>query len=321
MRRLSKVHQEKELLMELVFLGTGSAWGLPEYSCACVTCKEMLKQGESRTRTSFVIKGVETILMDCGPDLRFQMWNCGVQRPDFVLITHEHGDHYLGMDDLLAFRRSVPREAWTPIPVYATEQTWQAIEVRFGYLLGSLVEKRFAEPGKILEGPKTRITPFKTFHGPTAAGSVGYVLEDPTVDGHIKLVYTSDFVRIDEEPSILLEPDVLVIQSHWLNEPVKNRPHHMSFQNAIDYIKRWRPKRATFLVHISGGDQTPGDSTNNTLKKVEPLSPLREPDSGNSYPVPRCQSEWQEVIDRIRRDYSIPGPVIVAYDGYRRTFP
>ena len=96
MRGLSKFHQEKELLMELVFLGTGSAWGLPEYSCACVTCKEMLKQGESRTRTSFVITGLETILVDCGPDLRFQMWNCGLQRPDFVLITHEHGDHYLG---------------------------------------------------------------------------------------------------------------------------------------------------------------------------------------------------------------------------------
>jgi len=306
--------------MEIVFLGTGSAWGLPEYSCSCVTCKKMSELGESRTRTSLVTKGIESVLVDCGPDLRFQMWNCKLEKPDLVLITHEHGDHYLGMDDLLAFRRSVPREAWTAIPVYATEQTWKAVEIRFSYLIGSLVEKRIAEPGKPLEGIKTRITPFKTFHGPTAAGSVGYVVENPTRDGYFKVVYTSDFMHLDEEPSILLEPDVLVIQSHWLNEPIKNRPFHMSFQNAMDYVRRWRPKKATFLVHISGGDQVPGDANNDALKKTAPLSPLQPPGSGAPYPIPGCQAEWQDVIDKICLDYGIPGPVIVAYDGYSRSF-
>jgi len=307
--------------MEIVFLGTGSAWGLPEYSCSCVACKKMIEAGESRTRTSFVTRGVETILVDCGPDLRFQMWNCNLQKPDLILITHEHGDHFLGMDDLLAFRRSMPREAWTPIPVYATEQTWKAVEIRFSYLLASLVEKRVAEPGKPLDGIRTRVTPFKTFHGPTAAGSVGYVLENPTENGYFKLVYTSDFMHLDEEPSILLEPDVLVIQSHWLNEPIKNRPYHMSFQKAIEYIKRWRPKEATFLVHISGGDQVPGDPSNDTVKKAAPLSPLKPPGSGIPYPIPGCQSEWQNVIERICLDHGVPGPVVVAYDGYRRDFP
>jgi phosphoribosyl 1,2-cyclic phosphate phosphodiesterase len=307
--------------MEIVFLGTGSAWGLPEYSCSCLTCKKMSERGESRTKTSFLTKGVETILVDCGPDLRWQMWNCNVSKPDLILITHEHGDHFLGIDDLLAYRRSMPRDDWTPIPVYATEQTWKAVEIRFGYLVGSLVEKRVAEPGKPLAGTKTRVTPFKTFHGPTAAGSVGYVLENPTENGYFKVVYTSDFMYLDEEPSILFEPDVLVIQSHWLNEPVNNRPYHMSFQKAMEYIKRWRPKEATFLVHISGGDQVPGDASNNTVKKAAPLSPLCQPGSGDPYPIPGCQSEWQDVIKRICLDYGIPGPVMVAYDGYRRDFP
>lgn len=306
--------------MEIVFLGTGSAWGLPEYSCSCLTCKKMSERGEYRTRTSFVTKGVETILVDCGPDLRWQMWNCKLQKPDVVLITHEHGDHFLGMDDLLAYRRSMPREDWTPIPVYATEQTWKAVEIRFGYLVGSLVEKRIAQPGEPLAGIRTRVTPFKTFHGPSAAGSVGYVLENPKEDGYFKVVYTSDFMLLDEEPGILLEPDVLVIQSHWLNEPVKNRPYHMSFQKAMEYIRRWRPKEATFLVHISGGDQVPGDASNNTVKKAAPLSPLGQPGSGTPYPIPGCQKEWQDVINRICLDYGIPGPVMVAYDGYGRDF-
>ena len=69
-----------------------------------------------------------------------------------MLITHEHGDHYLGLDELLCFRRNLPPKDWTPIPVYATEQAWSQVETRFGYLLGSLLEKRLAIPGRNLRG-------------------------------------------------------------------------------------------------------------------------------------------------------------------------
>lgn len=199
--------------MEIVFLGTGAAWSLPEYSCQCATCTKMNELGEHRTRTSFLYQGGETVLVDCSPDVQSQMWNNRVERPDLILITHEHGDHYLGLDDLLAFRRSMPKDQWQPIPVYASEQTWKAIEVRFGYLVGTLIEKRYAIPGIPLQKTKLTITPFKTFHGPTALGSVGYVLEEPS-NPSFKLVYTSDFMRLDEEPELLMGPDVLIIQSH-----------------------------------------------------------------------------------------------------------
>jgi phosphoribosyl 1,2-cyclic phosphate phosphodiesterase len=306
--------------MEIVFLGTGAAWSLPEYSCNCATCTKMGALGEARTRTSLLLRSDETILVDCGPDIRQQMWDHSVERPDLILITHEHGDHYLGLDDLLAFRRSLPRDEWTPLPVYASEQAWKAIEIRFGYLVGSLIEKRFGFPGVPLEGTRSEITPFKTFHGPTASGSLGYVVQESTGAGNFKLVYTSDFVRLEDEPEILYEPDVLVIQSHWLNEPEVNKPHHMSFQFAKDYIKKWMPRRSTYLVHISDGDQVPGDSCNHFLKKYKPLSPLTDPASGEPYPVPRCLQEWQEVVDRICKDYRVPGPVVVTHDGMRATF-
>jgi phosphoribosyl 1,2-cyclic phosphate phosphodiesterase len=308
--------------MDITFLGTGSAWALPEHSCSCAICATMARLGEERTRTSFLIGASENILVDCGPDVRLQMRRVGMERPDLVLITHEHGDHYLGLDDLLAFRRAVPKEAWRPIPVYATEKAWAAIEVRFGYLLGSLIEKRFAVPGMPLDGCLDRITPFKTFHGPTAAGSVGYVVEQIQADGSpFKLVYTSDLVRVEEEVPGLAGPDVLVIQSHWLNEPEENRPHHLSFQRAMEFIRRWNPKRATYLVHISDADEVPGDPANNMLKKYIPLSPLLEPFTSVPYPVPRCHEEWQSVVNRIARDYELPGPLVVAFDGLVITFP
>ena len=306
--------------MEILFLGTGAAWAIPEHSCACAICSRMLAEGEERTRTSFLVRGSESILVDCGPDWRIQMKSHQLERPDAILITHEHSDHFLGLDDLLAFRRSMPADAWSPIPLYATEQAWKAIEIRFGHLLGSLIETRYAVPGVPLEGIKTRVTPFKTYHGPAAAGSVGYVLEDQVSGQDFKIVYTSDFSRLEAEPPILLEPDILIIQSHWLNEPRENRANHMSFQRAVDYIRKWRPRRATFPVHLSDSDQVPGDPCNTFLKKVEPLAPLEEPGSGFPYPIPACQAEWQDVINRICRDHDVPGPVVVPFDGMRLVY-
>lgn len=303
--------------MEILFLGTGAAWCLPEHSCGCAICQTMESVGEERTRTSFVVKGRETILVDCGPDARIQMRRNNLERPDVIVITHEHGDHYLGLDELLAFRRSVPADSWKPVPVYATEMAWKSMEVRFGYLLGSLIEKRIAFPGMPLEGIETRITPFKTFHGPTAPGSVGYVFENIDGRASTKLVYTSDFMHIEEDLPVLFEPDILVMQSHWLHEPHFNRPYHMSFQRAMEYLTKWRPKTATYLVHISDGDLVEGDPCNNFLKKISPASPLNPPGSENPYPVPKCHAEWQEVINSVCQDHKIPGPVIVAHDGLK----
>jgi phosphoribosyl 1,2-cyclic phosphate phosphodiesterase len=303
--------------MEILFLGTGAAWCVPEHSCACAICSKMLAEGEERTRTSFVVRASENILVDCGPDSRIQMKTNQMERPDAILITHEHADHFLGLDDLLAFRRSMPADSWSPIPLYATEPVWKAIEVRFGHLMGSLIERRYALPGVQLEGLKTRVTPFKTYHGPAAGGSVGYVLEDAVSGQDFKIIYTSDFSRLEGESPILMNPDLLIIQSHWFNEPRENRPNHMSFQRAIEYIQKWKPRIGTYLVHISDADQVPGDPCNNFLKKSAPLSPLEELSTGIPYPIPRCQAEWQDVIDRICKDHDVHGPVIVPYDGMR----
>ena len=131
----------------------------------------------------------------------------------------------------------------------------------------------------------------------------------------MKLVYTSDFVGLETEPDFLFEPDVLILQAHWLNEPLRNRPHHMSFQNALDYLVRWNPKDRAYLVHISGGDLVPGDPSNHAVNKFPPDSPMREPISGEPYPIPRCQAEWQAVVDRICNDMRISTRVIVAEDG------
>jgi phosphoribosyl 1,2-cyclic phosphate phosphodiesterase len=297
--------------MKLIFLGTGSAWSLPEMGCDCFICQQMHKNKETRLRTSLYLECNERILIDCGPDIVRQWWANGLTGVDVVLITHEHGDHYLGLDELVALRRSSAPEDWRPIFTYATAAAWETIELRFGYLLEKTLSKKLAIAGEPLPGLHTKVMPFKTYHGPMAKGSVGYIIED----GGKRLMYTSDLLHTEGEETTVGRPDVLVIQSHWLNEPEFNRPSLLSLQRALPMIRAWEPKEKVFLVHISDADQVPGDPANDCLKKIPPAAPLKDPRTGILYPIPTCQAEWQEVAEKVFRDNDINVPVQVAYDG------
>jgi len=300
--------------LEITFLGTGAAWGLPELGCQCLVCRTMRERGEERTRTCLLLRGKETLLLDCGPDARRQLLDRLGQPPDAILLTHAHGDHFLGLDDLVAFRRIQDREAWRPIPTYATAETWTRVEQVFGYLVGNLLEKRLVQVGHPLEGIDTRVIPFSTDHGPMATGSVGYVVEEETHRGKILFLYTSDFKDLPQDPPLDGALHCLVIQSHWLHEPEVNRPKHMSFQRALGFVERWRPQQV-YLVHLSEEYAVEGDPHPRGLKGTPSKDPLRDPRTGSSYPNPLCHQDWQDVVTRIAQDLAIPQRPVVAHDG------
>ncbi|MGD8229831.1 MAG: hypothetical protein PVI20_18785 [Desulfobacteraceae bacterium] len=79
----------------------------------------------------------------------------------------------------------------------------------------------------------------------------------PLGNREVQLVYTSDLEELPEPHPDLIHPDYLIIQSFWLHEPIENRPHHMSFQRALKFIERWKPKLETFLVHMGDGETAP----------------------------------------------------------------
>ena len=300
---------------ELVFLGTGAAWGLPELNCPCAVCRDMRAKGEHRRRTALLLRSDFNLLIDCGPDILSQLNDSGTQSIEALLITHEHGDHYIGLDELFVFKRILPRDAFTPIPTYMTEQSWSVIKQRFGYLEDmGVIKVHIVRPGSWFTCGPYQILPFDTDHGDFARGSVGYLVTwdkpNPTT-----FVYTSDFMNIPELYSDLRNPHYLVIQSFWLNEPVHNRPHHMSFQNAIEFIDRFSPRNETFIVHMGDADKVPRDPANNILKKYDPKDPLRPPGSMEPYPIPLNHSQWEEVVSRVMIDRKLPYSVKVPYDG------
>jgi phosphoribosyl 1,2-cyclic phosphate phosphodiesterase len=305
--------------MDLVFLGTGGAWGIPELNCQCIICQELRRIGERRERTSLLLSNDTTLLIDCSPDAKAQLDRNKVDNINAVLISHEHGDHYMGLDELFAYKRNAPRADFRPIPVFLTARSLNVINTRFGYMeeMGVLKWCRIAS-GKWFKQGEFEVFPFKTEHGSFAMGSVGFVIAFNNQAGtRVRLAYTSDFMDLPEIPSELSEPDYLVIQSFWLNEPCENRPHHMSFQRALDFIARLKPKKDTFLVHIGDADMVAGDPANITAKKYEPKEPLRSPSGGEPYPIPLNQTQWQKTVEEIISERDLPYKVIVAHDDLR----
>ena len=305
--------------MDLIFLGTGAAWGLPELNCHCMICGEMRRSGERRQRTAFLLSGETNMLVDCGPDIASQLSRHQIDRLDAVLITHEHGDHYMGLDELFSYKRTRAKGEFEPIGVYMTEETWEVVRDRFRYLVEmGVIGVQGIEPRKAYTLGEYEFIPFKTNHGPFASGSVGFIIKTRPQNGTgIRLVYTSDFMELPEPHPDLIHPDYLIIQSFWLNEPVENRPYHMSFQRALEFIELWQPKVETFLVHMGDGEEVPGDPTNKMAKKYRSIDPLRSPRSADPYPVPLNQEQWQKTVDQIIIDRGLHFKITVAYDDLR----
>jgi len=305
--------------MDITFMGTGGAWGLPEINCNCFICMEMRKRNEKRERTSILLTGQTSLLLDCGPDIRSQLIRNRVDHMDGVLISHEHGDHFIGLDELFAYKRNCPRDGYQPIPVYLTSGSWEIISPRFAYLEAmEVITINEIKPGEWFTLGAFEVFPFETEHGAFSKGSVGFSIRSKDPAGEeTRVLYTSDFMDLPHVPSELLHPDYLIIQSFWFNEPVNNRPHHMSFQRAIKFIDLLKPRKETFLVHLGDADMVPGDPANNNAKKCQPKDPLRPLSGGDPYPIPLYQAQWQETVDRIMADRGLAYRVTVAHDDLR----
>lgn len=68
--------------------------------------------------------GDKTIVIDSGPDFRYQMLRAGVKDLDAILFTHEHKDHVAGLDDIRPFNYLLKKN----IDIYATERVQHALK-------------------------------------------------------------------------------------------------------------------------------------------------------------------------------------------------
>lgn len=114
----------------LVFLGTGTSFGIPQVGCRCPTCTS----DDPRDRRSRCAVVIETrgrrLLIDTPPELRLQLLQAGVDRVDAVLFTHGHADHVHGIDDL----RALSARAGRPLAAYGSAGTMAELAGKFPYI-------------------------------------------------------------------------------------------------------------------------------------------------------------------------------------------
>ena len=225
--------------MKITFLGTGTSQGIPIIGSTHPVCLSDNPK-DKRLRVSVLIEWDNfSYVIDCGPDFRQQMLKANVAKIDGIVFTHEHADHTMGLDDIrpFFFRHG-------DIDLYAHKRVFKALKKRFDYI--------FTSEAKYPGVPSVRTHEVK--NKPFELGNLNVV----PIDGlHHKLqvfgyrfkdfAYLTDMNFVpDMEADKLSNLEVLVVNA------LRIKPHlsHFNLEEALDFIKRVKPKRA-YLTHIS----------------------------------------------------------------------
>jgi len=114
----------------ITLLGTGTSQGVPVIACDCEVCTSADPK-DKRLRSSVMVEvDDKVVVIDSGPDFRYQMLREKVKRLDAIIFTHEHKDHVAGMDDIRAFNY----RQQSAIDIYATERVQTALKREFAYV-------------------------------------------------------------------------------------------------------------------------------------------------------------------------------------------
>jgi phosphoribosyl 1,2-cyclic phosphate phosphodiesterase len=230
--------------VRLIFLGTGTSFGVPQVGCSCRTCVSTDPR-DKRTRASVLIEsGGRRLLIDTPPELRLQLIAAGVGDVDAVLFTHAHADHVHGIDDLRAISVKQPRG----LPVYGPADTMAELARRFGYIFDPAAR---AEPGTTK--PELQAHAIEPDRETEIAGMPVRPLRLPhgshTVFGYRvgPLAYLTDAKTVpDAARAQLAGLDVLVLNG------LLSRPHplHLSIPEAVAAAQEIGARR-TFLTHLT----------------------------------------------------------------------
>lgn len=121
---------------KLTILGSGTSQGVPMIACQCDICTSGDPR-DKRLRASALVEycGL-TILIDAGPDFRYQMLRADVRHLDAILLTHSHKDHTGGLDDVRSFNHVEGK----PVNIYCQKYVEDALRAEYSY---AFAEKKY----------------------------------------------------------------------------------------------------------------------------------------------------------------------------------
>lgn len=225
--------------MKITILGTGTSQGIPVIACNCIVCRST-DHKDKRLRVSVLIEtGDRTIVIDSGPDFRYQMLRANVKDLDAILFTHEHKDHVAGLDDIRPFNYLLKKN----IEIYATERVQHALKKEFSYIfaeahypglpqidLNTIADEAFPVG-------ETTIIPLDIMHYKLPI--LGFRIND--------FVYVTDAKTISEETITKIEgAKILVVNALQKEQHIS----HFTLDEAIAFAQKIGAEE-TYFTHIS----------------------------------------------------------------------
>lgn len=207
--------------------------------CPCEVCQSDQPR-DKRLRSSILVQSPQTTLVvDTGPDFRYQMLRERVTKLDAVLFTHPHKDHMAGLDDIRAYNFLQQR----PMDVFADSLTEEALRRDFHY---AFADNRY--PGI----PELRLNTVTL--DPFVIGDIPIV---PILVWHLKMpvlgfrfgkfTYITDANRIDPESRERIRGSEIMV----LNA-LRRQKHisHFTLDEAVQMVQDLEVPFAYF-THIS----------------------------------------------------------------------
>lgn len=114
---------------KLTFLGTGTSQGVPMIGCDCPVCSSKDPRDKRLRASVYVEYAGLCILVDAGPDFRYQMLRQNIRHIDAILLTHSHKDHTGGLDDIRAYNLLEHH----PVNIYCEQYVEQALRKEYSY--------------------------------------------------------------------------------------------------------------------------------------------------------------------------------------------
>ncbi len=197
--------------MEIKFMGSGAAEGIPALFCRCALCREAREQKKYFTRSQLLIDGV--MLIDFPPDSYYRALRLGVDLADVksVLITHSHSDHFYPEDFFMRGLAS-SHGVGEPIAVFGSEKVAAKLRELAGAIpLGTYrhkscanfcgmeiypqsVEYRAVKPYEIFRAGEYEIAALPSAHMPEEPSYIYAVSK-----GGASLLYATDTAVLREE--------------------------------------------------------------------------------------------------------------------------
>ena len=225
--------------MTVTFLGTGTSQGVPVIACTCAVCLSA-DEHDKRLRTSIMIESEgKVIVIDSGPDFRYQMLREKVMHLDALIFTHEHKDHVAGMDDIRAFNYKQNGA----VNVYAVPRVQEALKKEFSYIFSEFKYPGIPQVNLITIGNDpfnaggVNFTPIEVMHFKLPV--LGFRIKDFT--------YITDAKTIsDTEKEKIRGSKILVINALQKQEHIS----HFTLDEALAFAAEIGAEQ-TYLTHVS----------------------------------------------------------------------